>query len=306
MTGPINNPLPHPHRAMMVLVALIGLAAVSHGVIFVRLAGDTPALLIAAARVGIATLVFLPFALHGMRGSTRAVPPSGLVLIGLSLVSGLFLAVHFASWIESVQRLTIAESALLVSLSPIWVVLAEIGLGRGRPSKGVRIGILQCLVGLILIGWDGLRNPEGDPIGLFLATLGGMAMAGYLMIGKHVRQYLGTSQYVTLCYGSAAVTLILAGLVMGVSASGLDRQAWLAILALGLVSQVIGHTSYNHSLGRVSPIFVAICLLGEPIIGGLLGMVYFDEAIPAMTLLGAIPILVGLWFAIRAEMGRAD
>ncbi|CAN0592044.1 unnamed protein product, partial [Laminaria digitata] len=71
-----------------------------------------------------------------------------------------------------------------------------------------------------------------------------------------------------------------------------------------LVSQVIGHTSYNHSLGRVSPIFVAICLLGEPIIGGFLGLVYFNEAIPAMTLLGGVPILVGLWCAIRAEMGR--
>jgi drug/metabolite transporter (DMT)-like permease len=286
----------------MLAVALIGLAAVSHGVIFVRLAGDAPALLLAAARVGIATLVFLPFALKGMFIPATVPRPRGSVLIGFSVLAGLFLAVHFASWIESVQRLTIAESALLVSLSPIWVALADMMLGRGRPSKGVMTGIVLCVMGLILIGWDGLSNPQGDPVGLCLAGLGGMAMAGYLMIGKHVRQYLETSQYVTVCYGSAAIVLILAGLGLDVAVSGLGMQAWLAILALGLVSQVVGHTSYNHSLGRVSPIFVAICLLGEPIIGALLGLVYFDEAIPEMTLLGAVPILAGLWFAIRAEL----
>lgn len=91
---------------------------------------------------------------------------------------------------------------------------------------------------------------------------------------------------------------------MDIHVTGLGIQAWLAILALGLVSQVIGHTSYNHALGRVSPIFVAICLLGEPIIGSILGLVYFREAVPDMTIIGAVPILVGLWYAIRAEMGQ--
>ncbi|MDF1750130.1 MAG: DMT family transporter [Alphaproteobacteria bacterium] len=304
MTVSSDRPHSRHHRIRMVLVALIGLAAVSHGVIFIRLAGDVPALLLAAARVAIATLVFLPFALNGLRKPSHALRPSGRVLIGVSVLSGLFLALHFASWIESVQRLTIAESALLVSLSPIWIAVAGVALGHGRPPNGVLIGTVLCLVGLILIGWDGLRNPQVDPVGLALATLGGMALAGYLMIGKHIRQYLETSQYVTLCYGSAAATLVLAGLVMDIHVTGLGIQAWLAILALGLVSQVIGHTSYNHALGRVSPIFVAICLLGEPIIGSILGLVYFREAVPDMTIIGAVPILVGLWYAIRAEMGQ--
>lgn len=291
------------HRTAL-LIALVGLLAVSHAVIFIRLAGDAPALLLAAARVLIATMVFAPVAGITLIRMDKAVRPSWR-MIGLSVLSGLFLAAHFAAWIESVQRLTIAESAVLVSLSPIWIALIEAALGQGKPAGGVVIGVIMCFFGLAIIGWDGLSNPQGDFWGMALALLGGLAVAAYLVIGKRVRQALSTSQYVTLCYGSASVCLILLALVHAVPVSGLPSTVWWAALALGLVSQVGGHTAYNHALVRLSPTFVAICLLGEPILGSLLGLIYLNEAIPMLTLVGGVPILIGLWFAIRAELSHS-
>jgi drug/metabolite transporter (DMT)-like permease len=289
-------------RAAALLLALIGLAAVSHAVIFIRLSGDAPALLLAAARVGLATLLFAPVALI-----RRPAPDTGEAgWIVPSILAGLFLAVHFGTWIESVQRLTIAESALLVSLSPVWIALAEAALGRGRPPAGVIAGIALCLAGLAVIGWDGLSRAEGDPVGLGLALTGGLAMAGYLMLGKRVRGLVPTERYVAVCYASAAAALTVVALGAGIQITGIPGEAWLAILALGLVSQGIGHTAYNHALGRLSPVFVAICLLGEPVLGSLLGLIYLGEAVPAATLLGAGPILLGLWLAIRAELRRTE
>ncbi len=291
---------------MALILTLVGLVGVSHSVIFIRLAEDAPALLLAAARVLLATVVFAPFAWHAVRRIGRP----DLMLVGLSLLSGFFLAIHFASWIASLQRLTIAESVLLVSLSPIWIALLEAVLARANgkrrwPARGVLIGIGLCLIGLAVIGGDGLVNPDGDLIGLGLAGLGGVVMAGYLVIGKRVRAELPTSLYVVLCYGGASAFLVLAGVLMEIQVTGFGLSVWMAILELGLVSQVIGHSAYNAALGRLSPILVAICLLGEPIFGSLLGLLYLGEAIPPATLMGAIPILTGLWLAIRAEMSAA-
>lgn len=290
----------HPGQGSVVtvLVAVIGLIAVSHAVIFIRLADDAPALLLAAARVSLATLVFVPVAIIGARGGAAA----GRREILLSILSGVLLAVHFGAWIESVQRLTIAESAVLVSLSPIWLALLQLIRGKGLPSAGTSLGILLCFGGLIVIGWDGLQRPEGDPVGLLLALLGGLSVAGYLAIGKTVRSTMPTSRYVSFCYGTAALVLSVACLITGVGLTGYSLQVWGAILALGLVSQVLGHTSYNFALGKLSPVFVAICLLGEPIFGSALGLVYLGEPITTVTLIGGVPILLGLAFAIRDEV----
>lgn len=282
-------------------MAVVGLIAVSHAVIFIRWAGDAPALLIAAMRVAIGTAVFLPFA---FRGVSPVAPNVGRARV-LSLVSGLFLALHFGAWIESVQRLTIAESAVLVSLSPVWLVVFDVVTGKGWPDRRTLTGVVLCLAGTVLLGLDGLTRPSGDPIGLALAVIGGIAMAGYLAIGRQVRPILPTAQYVSICYGTAALALAAVGAATGIAVTGLPMDAWLAMLALGLVSQVLGHTSYNFALIRLSPVFASICLLGEPIFGTVLGLVYLGEAVPTATLVGGVPILIGIWLSLQAEVRRS-
>ena len=41
----------------------------------------------------------------------------------LAVLSGLFLAVHFATWISSLEYTSVASSVVFVSTSPLWVAL---------------------------------------------------------------------------------------------------------------------------------------------------------------------------------------
>ena len=106
------------------------------------------------------------------------------------------------------------------------------------------------------------------------------------------RPVLPTSSYATLCYGTAALLLGIAVLGMDIQITGHGWPTWAALLALGLVSQVIGHTSYNWTLATLPPAFVAICLLGEPVLGALLGWLYLAEPV-SMAAFGA-GILIGV------------
>ncbi|MDF1733967.1 MAG: DMT family transporter [Minwuia sp.] len=292
------------NRRTALIVALIGLLAVSHGVIFIRLAGEAPALLIAFARVAIATAVLAPFGLLAL--PARAGLPAGALrrAVVASLLGGLFLALHFASWITSLERISIAESTILVSLTPVWVALIDGISGRGLPNRGLLLAILLCLTGTLVLAIDGAQRLDGDPLGLLLAVAGGLFMALYLVSGRQARTVLPTSSYATVCYGTAALLLGMAVLGMDIRITGHGWHTWAAMLALGLVSQVIGHTSYNWTLASLPPAFVAICLLGEPVLGALLGWLYLAEPVTTTAALSGILILAGLAVAIRGESAR--
>lgn len=293
------------NRRTALIVALVGLFAVSHGVIFIRLAGDAPALLIALARVAIATAVIAPFGLFAL--SVRPELPAGAMrrAVVASLLGGLFLALHFASWITSLERVSIAESTILVSLTPVWVALIDVATGRGMPNRRLLLAISLCLTGTLILAFDGAQRFDGDPTGLLLAVAGGLFMALYLISGRKARAVLPTSSYATLCYGTAALMLGAAVCALDVEVTGYGWPTYAALLALGLVSQVIGHTSYNWTLATLPPAFVAICLLGEPVLGALLGWLYLGEAVTVPAIGAGVLILTGVGIAIRGEMRRA-
>ncbi|MGF1551821.1 MAG: DMT family transporter [Paracoccaceae bacterium] len=288
-------------RRGALLVAGLGLVAVSHAAIFIRLA-DAPALTIAFARVALASLVFLPFGLAAAR------PAGGRGLgtaVAAGAVAGLCLAAHFFGWVAALGRVSIAEATVLVSLSPVWIALFDAATGRGLPDGRLLGAIALCLAGSAVLGLDGLARADGDPLGLALAGLGGVAMAGYLVAGRTARARLPTPAYVALAYTTASVALLVAALATGAALSGFDTRTWAALAALGIVAQVIGHSAYNWTLSTLPPMLVGLCLIGAPVLGALLGLLYLGEAIPPGALGGGALILAGVVLAIVAEARRA-
>ena len=81
------------------LPLLIGVMAVSTGAIFARLA-EAPALVTAAYRVGLATVILAPFTWWKARDELRKLSRNDFLLAAMA---GLFLALHFATWISSLD-----------------------------------------------------------------------------------------------------------------------------------------------------------------------------------------------------------
>jgi drug/metabolite transporter (DMT)-like permease len=83
---------------------------------------------------------------------------------------------------------------------------------------------------------------------------------------------------------------------------GFSPVAYGWLLALGLVPQLIGHSTLNWALGWLSATYVAIVTLAEPIGSGILAFIVLDESPTWVTLVGGILILGGIYVASRAEM----
>lgn len=268
----------------------LGVAAVSMGAIFARLA-EAPALLIAACRSTIAAAVLGVVVLLWRRREVANLDRrSGLLL----LVAGAFLALHFATWISSLEMTTVASSLVLVNTVPFWVALAAPRLTGDAVTFRMGLGIAIGLAGSVVIGLGDFRA-EGEALwGDVLALIGGIAAAGYVLAGRFLRRTLSLPVYGALCYGTAGLILWIAMLLAGTPVTGLRIDQWGWIVLVGLVPQLIGHSSYNWALGHVAAPLVALSLIGEPIVAGLLAWAMFDERPTIAVAVGGAAILIGI------------
>ena len=303
-----NNPARPPISPALAFV--FGILAVSTASIFIRYAQDeAPSLVIAAWRLTIATLVLLPAAYFRKRAELRTLTRGE---VRLALLSGAFLALHFATWITSLEYTTVASSVVLVSTTPLWVALLSPFALKERVGRMVLIGMALALVGGGIVGvsdtctWQAgqLACPplsefvQGEAfLGDLLALAGAFAAAAYLLIGRKLRARISLISYVFVVYGMAAVCLVLIMLAAGQTPFGYSPATFLWFILLALVPQLLGHSTFNWALGYLSAAYVSITLLGEPIGSTVLAYFLLSETPSLIKVVGGILILLGIYVA---------
>lgn len=287
------GPLLMPRQAPFLVLA-VALAAVSFGSIFARLADAAP-LAIAAWRMGLAALVVIPVAFAGgTRGGRLEIRPASI-----AAAAGLFLALHFATWIASLDYTSIARSVLLVSTAPIWVAVFQYVSGRGAPALRTVLALLLAVCG-VAVASIGHGGGNGLLTGDLLAVAGAVAMAAYLLLSQKAQASLPFRRYLAIAYGSAAALLWLAVTLTDTAAGGFNATTWLAFAGMAGISQLIGHSGYNWSLRHLNPLFIAVALVGEPVIASVLGWWLLGERLDWQTGAGGILILAGILLGASA------
>jgi len=287
-------------RRRLLLSLGAGIVAMSSASILIRMAQaeGVPSLTIAAWRLVLASLVLLPYAILTRREEMRSLTCREWALLALA---GVFLGLHFATWIGSLGMTSVASSVVLVSMGPVFVALGSWFLLRERLAATTVIGIAVAAAGSAIIGWADLGHGEDRLIGDLLALTGGVMVAGYLMIGRRVRARRSLVVYVALVYGAAMVTLLSIVLVAGKPMTGFSLPAYGWILALALIPQLIGHSTLNWALRHLSATFVAAATLAEPVASSALAYLVLGERITPLILLGGGLILAGIYVASRSE-----
>jgi drug/metabolite transporter (DMT)-like permease len=304
-----------PRRLSLTIILLTGILTVSTASIFIRFAqtDGVPSIVIAAARLTIASLVLAPVALTRYRSELRALTRREWVL---GLLSGLFLALHFAAWITSLETTTVASSVVLVSTTPLWVALLSPLVLRERVTRGVLIGMALALVGGTVVGISDSCALEAGriscpPLGAFfsgkaflgdlLALLGAWMAAGYMLMGRKLRAKMALIPYIFVVYGTAAVVLLAVMFGMGKSPAGYPPLAYLWLALLALIPQLVGHSSFNWALRYLPASFVSVNLLGEPIGSTILAVFILQEIPGWLKIGGGVLILTGIYLASRTE-----
>ena len=283
----------------------VGVLIVSTAALLIRLAIDAGAgpLAVAAGRLTIAAAVVVPLALLRRGGELGRLQRRDWAI---AAVAGLFLALHFATWVASLRYTSVASSVALVTTNPIWVGLLSWWLLGEPPTRRTALGIALAVLGSGLIIASDLAAAPGTAgrspaLGNALALAGAVAISGYFLVGRGLNRRLSLLAYVAIVYGAAALAMNGIAIGGGQPLWSIPAAAWLPIAAMAIGPQLVGHTLLNASLRHLSATFVALAILGEPVGSAILAWLFLGETFTAMQLAGFATLLAGIVVAARGE-----
>ena len=280
---------------IMIVVGVIGISLSS---IFVKYSA-APSAVTAASRLLWTVILMTPVVL-GKSSVRKELGRCDKKTVFLSVLSGLFLAIHFVVWFESLHHTSVASSTVIVCTEVIWVSLGYCLFLKGRISAKAVLAILITFIGSILIAYA--DSESGSHLyGDVLALLAAIAVAVYMLLGRVVRENTSTTVYTYMVYVACAAILLIVCIVQG---NGLFEYGWSPILMsflLAVFSTILGHSIFSWCLKYFSPSFVSASKLCEPVVAAVLAAMLFGELPTWLQIAGGILILIGVYYYSRIE-----
>ncbi len=212
----------------------------------------------------------------------------------ISVLSGIFLGLHFYFWIASLKYTSISSSVVLVTTQPVFVaVLAYIFLKEGIGKIGLA-AIIFAMIGGYLIARGDLAIDSVHLKGDILAVAGALAAGLYLFMGRFVRPRVDLIPYVFTVYGISTVTILILGVISGSLHAPAARSDYLIFFLLALGPTILGHNVYNYALRHLPAFPVGMSILGEPVLATIWAMIIFREYPILSTILGGAIIILSM------------
>jgi len=275
---------------------LIANVALAFGPWFVRLADTQGGVGPVAAAFWRVTLAAPLVAAMAVGGGARPTRMAG-GLWAMLMVAGVAFAADLGSWHLGILRTTLANATLFGNAATFIFPLYGFFIARAWPTKRQGGALLLAAAGAgLLMG----RSYQLDPkhlVGDLLCLLAGVLYAVYFILMARVRATMAPLSALALSTAACIVPLWL--FAMGLGEQIVPRD-WSAVIALALLSQVVGQGMMVYALGRVSPLIVGVALLIQPMVAAVIGWIAYDERLALPDLLGAIMVAIAL-VMVRAE-----
>ena len=138
------------------------------------------------------------------------------------------------------------------------------------------------------------RSAWGNALALGAAAL----VAGYLLIGRAVRQRQSLLAYLAPVYATAAVVAGGSALAAGVDWAQSPR-VWALCAAMAVGPQLIGHGAFNYAVRYLPAAVLGLFSLAEPVLASLGALALFGEVPSGLALAGMALVALALGVELR-------
>lgn len=283
------------------IMIVIGIIGISLSAIFVKFS-QAPSAVTAAYRL-IWTVLLMSPVVWLKRETRKEFLATDKKTVFLCAVSGVFLALHFVFWFESLNHTSVASSTTIVCTEVIWVALGYCLFLKGRLSRKAVLAIAVTVLGSILIAYSDSSSGGNHLYGDMLAFLAAVVVAVYTLIGRVARTTTSTTIYTYIVYSCSAVTLVAITLVQGYSLTGHGLSGVIVGFLLAVFSTILGHSIFSWCLKFLSPAFVSASKLCEPVVAAIFAAILFQEIPGILQVIGGAVIIGGVIYYSRVEQG---
>jgi drug/metabolite transporter (DMT)-like permease len=247
----------------------------------------------AALRVGIAASFLLPLMLAKGHGAVFRRHWWRVCLVGV-INSGLpFLLFSFA-----LLSITTGLSAILNATVPLFGAIVAWWWLKDRPSGSRVAGLVIGFAGVAALAWDEASfKPDAvsgiAPAWAVLACL--VATVCYAIAASATKRFLAGLPPLVTATGSqvgATIALVLPALWFRPTQMP-GMQAWLALLALGVLCTGIAYILYFRLIEQAGPARALAVTFALPVFAIFYGALFLDEKVTAWMLMWGVVVVVG-------------
>lgn len=289
----------YPREGLALVALLAGAISIAFAPIFVRLSELGPSAT-AFYRLAFALPLLGPWMWVESRRSPSDRPAEPRDYLQLA-IAGLLFAADLAIWHWSIQFTSVANATLLANFAPVFVALGGWLLFGDRFTTTFVVGMVTAFLGTTLLMGNSLGlsllHLFGDALGVLTAVF----YAGYILALSRLRLRFSTATIMTWGGLVTCVALLVVALVSGESLVAQTVYGWSVLVALALLSQVIGQSLIAYALAYLPAAFSSLGLLLQPVAATILAWVIFDEALGAWQGVGGAIVLVGILLARRGS-----
>ncbi len=266
---------------------VIGIICISFSPIFVKLAG-VPPITSAFYRIFIAWLCLAPYCI------AKRNLKIGRNELMIAIAGGVVFGADIAVWNISLLKITATVSTLIANLAPLWVGLLSFLLFKKRSGKLFWMGTFVAILGMIiLVGYQNILALQFN-VGILLALLASFLYAIYILITKGILRKISTLSFMFYNMLAASIFLLIICGFQQNNMVSFSAFAWLCFLGLGLMCQLAGWLTINHSLRFLESTKVSIALLGQTVLAGFWAILLLNESLEIHEIIGSVIVLVGI------------
>ncbi|QAA22110.1 DMT family transporter [Sporolactobacillus terrae] len=271
------------------ILLIIGVISVSFSAIFIKWS-TAPASIIAMYRLLLTVLILVPFGMWRSLTQRKLNKADWFRLF----ISGVFLALHFLFWMESLKLTSVASSTVILTLQPAFTMVGLLLFYHSKTSKSRVVSLLVAIIGSLIIAWGDIGISGQALLGDLLSFLGAAALAAHLLIGQGLMKKISGQSYSFVVFLVSGLALLIFNLTTGVEIYHYSLKNWSIFILLALVSTVFGHMLFNMCLKYIDATMVSMSAVAEPVIASLLALVLLNEKLIALQLIGGFITLAGI------------
>lgn len=214
------------------------------------------------------------------------------------ILSGAFFAADLAAWHIGILKTKLANATLFANAASLFFPLWGYLIARSWPGRREGFAFALALAGTVLLLGRSAELSRETVIGDLLCLAAGIFYTGYLIVVMKARDELQSWTLLAWSTLATAPPLLLIALGLGEQIMPVN---WTPVIALAVVSQLIGQGLMVYVLGKVTPLLFGLALLTQPIVSAAIGWLQYGETLGPVDAVGALLIAAALVMVRLAE-----